>query len=272
MSDIKTYMKDHLRAVQLKELAIMKEIHKICVNNNIDYWLDGGSMIGAMRHGGFIPWDDDIDIAMRRSDIPRFVEAARRELPDWLYLQSPDEDPSRLPMLKVRDLNSFLVEAGDDFGQPYPKGLFVDIFPLEPYPNISRKLCKTITKGYCRADGILKAKHYYSLRSAVELFWFGAKRAWFKALWLFVYHTRSKNVYFSNQIECNGYGVLHRYDDIFPVKPIQFEGETFLGPAKPDQYTRNIYNDYMTMPPEDKRKIHALFYAESLDIPVAELS
>ena len=265
MNGIKEYMQQHLRAVQMKELAILREIHQVCQRNGIDYWLDGGTMLGAMRHGGFIPWDDDIDIAMRKTDIPRFVEAARRELPEWLYLQTPDEDPSRLPMLKVRDLGSFLVEAGDDFAQSYPKGLFVDIFPLEPYPNISRSLCRSITRGYCRANGILQARHYYSLRSCLELPWFAAKRAWYRLCWTMVRALRPGTTNFGNVIETNGYGVMHRTDDIFPVKPIQFEGETFMGPANPDQYTRNIYNDYMTLPPVDKRKIHALFYAESLD-------
>ena len=80
-----TYLDRHRRAVQLKQLGILKAIDAICLRHGIDYWLDGGTILGAVRHGGFIPWDDDIDIAMRLDDLPRFVEAARRELPEGLY-------------------------------------------------------------------------------------------------------------------------------------------------------------------------------------------
>ena len=264
MDEHTSYMQRHLRAIQLKELAILKEIHQVCQKHHIDYWLDGGTILGAVRHGGFIPWDDDIDIAMRKEDIPRFVEAATTDLPSWLYLQTPEKDPSRLPMLKVRDNDSFLVEAGDDFFQSYPKGLYVDIFPLEPYPDVSRQFCKRVLRGYCRANGILSAKHYYSWRSVAELFWFAAQRTWFRLLWQTACCFRSKKAHYGNSIATNGYGIIHRNEDIFPVSTIQFEGETFMAPARPHDYLTNIYGDYMQLPPEDKRTGHAVFYVEKL--------
>ena len=147
-----TYLDRHRRAVQLKQLGILKAIDAICLRHGIDYWLDGGTILGAVRHGGFIPWDDDIDIAMRLDDLPRFVEAARRELPEGLYIQTPDTDPNvRMPIYKVRDTDSFLVEAADDFSRPYGKGLYVDIFPMMPYPSCSKAFIKRVAKGYCRA-------------------------------------------------------------------------------------------------------------------------
>lgn len=142
MSDsLKQYMEDHRRAVQLKQLDILKEIDALCQRHHIDYWLDGGTILGAVRHGGFIPWDDDIDIAMRLDDLPRFVEVAKQELPEHLYIQTPDTDRNvRLPIFKVRDKNSFLVENADDFTRPYGKGLYVDIFPMMPYLLVQRPL------------------------------------------------------------------------------------------------------------------------------------
>ena len=250
----------------MKELSILCAIREICEKHNIDYWLDGGTCLGAVRHGGFIPWDDDIDIAMRKDDLPRFVEAARQDLPEGLFLQTMDTDPScRLPIIKVRDLNSLVVEFGDDFRKDYEKGLFVDIFPLMPYPRVSRKFCKKIVKGYCRANAILLQQHVYSWRSVAELFWFGAKRMYYYSVWKLANWLLPKDRHFSNTIETNGYGIVHRVEDIFPTGRIVFEGEEFRAPANPDQYLKNIYGDYMQLPPEDKRHGHAVFYISNLD-------
>lgn len=262
---LKAYLERHRRAVQLKQLNILVEIDALCRRHQIDYWLDGGTLLGAVRHGGFIPWDDDIDIAMRLDDLPRFVEAARNDLPPQLEMQSPATDPNvRMPIYKVRDRDSLLVEAGDDFSRPYAKGLYVDIFPMIPYPNFSRRFVKRVALGYCKANAILQSQHRYSWRSVAELFYFGAKRAVCAALWrlgsLFV----GKGVYTSNTLNNNGYGIMHRTDSIFPTAPITFEGHTFSGPANPDAYLSDLYRDYMKLPPEDKRNGHAVFYIETL--------
>lgn len=265
-SPLKAYLDRHRREVQLRQLDILIAIDAICRRNAIDYWLDGGTLLGAVRHGGFIPWDDDIDIAMRREDLPRFVEAARRELPEGLAMQTPDTDPAvRLPIFKVRDDNSFLVEAGDDFSRPYAKGLYVDIFPMVPYPAFSPGFVKRVARGYCRANAILQSQHYYSLRAAAELLYFGTKRALCRAAWALGSLFRPSDRYISNTLNNNGYGIMHRRDSVFPVKPIVFEGHTFSGPADPDAYLSDLYRDYMQLPPEDKRGGHAVFYAARLD-------
>lgn len=262
---LKTYMERHRRAVQLKQLGILKAIDAICRRHHITYWLDGGTLLGAVRHGGFIPWDDDIDIAMPLADVSRFVEAARTELPEGLVMQCPATDHNlRMPIYKVRDTDSFIVEAGDDFSRSYAKGLFVDIFPMVPYPAFSRRFVKRVAKGYCRANAILQSQHYYSLRSCGELFYFALKRAWCKLLWqvggLFV----KKGEFTSNTLNNNGYGIMHRTDSIFPTRPITFEGCELSGPADPDAYLTDLYRNYMQLPPPDKRGGHAVFYIETL--------
>lgn len=262
--NLNKYMQEHLAAIQQKELSILCAIHDICERNNIDYWLDGGTCLGAVRHGGFIPWDDDIDIAIREEDLPHFAEAAKRELPDGLFLQTKETDPTfPHPMMKIRDKNSLLVEFNDDFTKDYQKGLFVDIFPMTSYPNISRKLCRHIAKGYCKADDIMHKPHTYSWRAVGEFFWFGAKRAYFYMIWRFLNATRKKD-YYSNVLNQCGYGIMHLKENIFPTKPITFEGKTFRSPANPDAYLTELYGNYMQLPPEDKRKVHAAFYIERL--------
>ena len=91
---LRAFSQPHLRECQLKQLSILKVIDGICRKHAISYWLDGGSLLGAVRHGGFIPWDDDIDIAMDYQEMKRFAEIAPKELPEGLFLQSPQTDPN----------------------------------------------------------------------------------------------------------------------------------------------------------------------------------
>ena len=78
-----------LRKMQIRILEIMVEIDKLCRKHDIKYWLDGGTLLGAVRHGGFIPWDDDLDICMMQEDYEKFIEIAPKELPEHLLLQLP---------------------------------------------------------------------------------------------------------------------------------------------------------------------------------------
>lgn len=262
------YKAQQLRSCQLKQLEILKTVDSICRAHHIDYWLDGGTLLGAVRHGGFIPWDDDIDIAMRRDDLPRFEAAAARELPAHLQLQLPGAEHTKEPIIKIRDLNSFYVEASDDFSMGYQKGLYVDVFPMVPYPSAPRGMVRRITRELSRSYSILHHRHYYSWRAVAELFWFGAKHALLRAAWAAVCATHRKDVFFSNTLVNNGYGIMHRRDSIFPVKDITFEGHTFLGPANPDAYLRDLFHDYMEIPPVEKRKIHSVFMVAEL-VPTA---
>ena len=164
MNYLEQFKQQQLRTCQLKQLGILEEIDRICRKHNISYWLDGGSLLGAVRHGGFIPWDDDIDIAMPQDDARRFAEVAPKELPSTLRLQTPDTENTREPIMKVRDLNSFYVEGNEDFSLDYSKGLFVDIFPMIDYPNVSRAFCRKYGKDMSRCYSILHHSHQYSAR------------------------------------------------------------------------------------------------------------
>ena len=259
-SFLEAYVKKNLRACQLKQLGILEEIDRICRKHDIPYWLDGGSLLGAVRHGGFIPWDDDIDLAMRLEDLERFIRIAPAELRKGLFLQTPESDPSsKEPIIKIRDLNSLYIESGDNMRADYQKGLFVDIFPFIDYPNVPKPWVKKLTKGISTAYSILHAPHYYSLRSFAECFWFGGKYALFKAVWSVLCLLYPKNTYISNVLINNGYGIMHRRDSIFPLGEIEFEGKRFSAPCNPDAYLKDLYRNYMDVPPEDKRKVHAIY-------------
>jgi len=266
VSDIlKAYRAQNLRALQLRELEILQAIDEVCQRHSIPYWLDSGTLLGAVRHGGFIPWDDDVDICMPLNEISRFVEAAQKELPEEMFVQTPETDPSVLtPYPKVRCLRSLIVEPGDDFSRPYQKGLYVDIFPVIDYPNISPSLIRRLARGYGRANSILGKKHYYSLRSVAELFYFGAKRALFKWTWQLLLAIKGKGPYCGTTIACSGNGNMHRKDQLYPLSSIAFEGSSFPAPADSDAYLRDLFGDYHQLPPEEQRQGHAFYYTANL--------
>ena len=262
--NLRTFSQQHLRACQLKQLRILKEIDTVCQRNHISYWLDGGTLLGAVRHGGFIPWDDDIDIAMDYKDMKRFEALAPHELPDWLFLQSPKTDPHiQEQMVKVRDMNSLYIEKGDNFFEEYSKGIYVDIFPFEAHPDIPKSWTKRLAKGITKSISILHRPHTYSLRAVAEFFWFGGKLLLYKGIWRMLALTYPSSRY-ANIPSMNGYGITHDRQTVLPLSTIQFEDAQFPAPHNPDQYLRNIYGNYMEIPPVEKRHFHSVFILPEL--------
>ena len=261
--NMRTFSQHHLRECQLKQLGILKEIDRICQKHDICYWLDGGTLLGAKRHGGFIPWDDDIDIAMGLDDLRRFEQVAPTELPSHLMLQTPESDPNNGPIVKVRDLNSLYLEHRDDFETGYVKGIYVDIFPFTKHPNVPKLWIKRLHKSLSISYSILHRKHYYSLRSFAEFFWFGTKYMLYNLVWRLLLLLWPSSRYANIPI-FNGYGITHERDTVLPMSTIQFEDADFPAPHDADQYLRNIYGDYMKLPPEEKRKTHAEFILPQL--------
>ncbi|WP_300386582.1 LicD family protein, partial [Clostridium sp.] len=96
-----------IREAQIRMLDILKEIDRICRKYQIEYWLESGTLLGAVRHGGFIPWDDDLDIGMMRSDYIKFINVVNDEILDQYICQTPKTDKlTESAFIKIRDLNS----------------------------------------------------------------------------------------------------------------------------------------------------------------------
>lgn len=263
---LRQYQASVLRQCQLKQLEILEHIDAVCRRHDIPYWLDAGTLLGAVRHGGFIPWDDDIDIAMKEEDLVRFLAIAPKELPENLYVQNPEEEPTKEPLVKIRDLNSFYVEGSDNFASPYEKGVFVDIFPYVVYPNVSAAFIRRITKGIARSRAILHKAHYYSLRSCAELFYFGTKLLCFRAVWcaakILFPASRSRRTGYAPIL--NGCGNSHLLDTVYPLSTVKFEGKSFPAPADVDVYLTDLFRNYMQVPPPEKREIHSVFIMPEL--------
>ncbi len=122
---------DNLRKVQLCELEILKAVVDCCNKHHLQYWLAYGTLLGAIRHQGFIPWDDDIDIYLTVKDLRRFVKIAKKELKDKYFVQCPyTENMSRWMFCKVRRNGSLFLQKEENEQKDFHQGLFIDIFPL----------------------------------------------------------------------------------------------------------------------------------------------
>ena len=136
-----------MRKEQEIMLKILKEVDKICENNQISYWLCSGTLLGAVRHKGFIPWDDDIDIGMRRDDFERFKEIVKKEMRKDIYVDNyeMEEMLEHMP-LKLRYIYSRYIEKWDN-GNIENDGIYIDIFPFDKFSkNKTRRFFEIINK------------------------------------------------------------------------------------------------------------------------------
>lgn len=129
----------NLRNAQLRMLNILKYVDYVCKQNDIPYWLSSGTCLGAVRHGGFIPWDDDVDIEMLEEDYDRLITILENQKSDEFALQTHKLDKNfHYDFAKVRDKNSLIEEVSEIDKQYKYRGYFIDIFPL--IPSGSKKL------------------------------------------------------------------------------------------------------------------------------------
>lgn len=256
--------KKTLEKVHAVGLEILIKIDEICKKYDIPYFLCGGTLLGSIRHKGFIPWDDDIDIGMLRKDYIKFQECFLKENPEDLFLHSYETDDKYwIPFMKVRKngttINEKMIEHLDTH-----KGLFVDIFPFDEVPDdgfsklrIRAFLIKlTIEAIFCKRN-IKKVKEtrrpyltkIMCLLSTDNILNFQKKLM-----------TKYNNKGFNHCICYVGtYNTSKEYikiSDIYPTKKGLFENKKFNIPNNPDVYLTNLYNNYMELPPKEKRVNH----------------
>ncbi len=262
-----------LRKLQLTELDILIEIDKICKENNIQYFLIGGTLLGAVRHKGFIPWDDDIDVGMIRSDYEKFIDLClnKNVLGEKYFLHCNESDENYfIPFIKVKKNNTTFAEENIDNIQTH-KGIFLDIFP---YDNVPKQ--KSIMQ---RAQAIIVRNIHYAIYVKYNVYSLKNKKR--KVLtWIFtllpVKTLKKMNRYFSTIFEKrknNKYMVSlagsSSYEEetllkdrLFPLKKIKFENLEFDAFNDDDYYLSQLFGDYMKLPPKEDRKTHKPKYID----------
>lgn len=244
-----------LRKVQLRLLDMLIAVDTICRKNEIPYWIEYGTLLGAVRHGGFIPWDDDIDIAVMEKDYKRLRCALIKELPEQFVFQDTTTDPYAFFYYgRVRDTKSYCYYPR--FAKLKQQGLWLDIFRYTPY--VSHRFRNLVDflfrRAYHEKNHYGDVEYNSSIRKSVNkviaymiypftwaakefIEWLG-KKTNSQQLTRWDSHPRA----------------IYKASNIFPLKEIEFEGHMFLAPGNWHEHLTGIYGDYMKVPPPEKRE------------------
>lgn len=246
-----------IQELQHLETEMLEEVDKICRRNNLTYYLAYGTALGAVRHGGPIPWDPDADIIIPYDELNQFIEIVRKELPTKFYLDFYDTNPNYVALFPRIGLNGYST-----------KRLHLDVFAYCGMPDNKSK-----HKNYYSKILLYRKMHVYKQRKLSRLknlrllgkIKFMAIKALVSVLsieWIRKkhHHLCSKHPILSSEFVTNisgGYG----YKEITPKswygrgKNIKYMNNEFVIPEIYESYLENFYKDYMTYPPKNERKI-----------------
>ncbi len=239
-----------IRHIQQLTLSIFATFAELCKKNNLSYYLLGGSMLGAVRHQGFIPWDDDIDVGMPREDYQKMLVAAPEQLPtNLIVMNSLDYDAFPYDFTKI------IEECGDH------ETVFLDIFPLDGCPSDNPKVIRRYYRWFNMLR-TMKNSHFMQLkgkplhkRIAVRLLRVIPLATYRK--WMERYLLRYSP---DDSPAIGNYSGRWGAREIMPKTfygaptPVLFEHDTYFGVECPDDYLRTLYGDYRKLPPIEQQK------------------
>ena len=262
-----------LRKAQLLMLKILKEVHKICEENNIKYFLSDGTLIGAIRHQGFIPWDDDLDIGMLREDYEKFCKIAPQILSENFILQNFQTDKGYgLQFGKVILKNTVWIEKVAKNTNRQWSGIYIDIFP---YDNITenKKMQKLINRLYIFIQGLILIKFKYinisNYESMAKKLKYVLKKIYLctisKKLLIYIRDSICKRYLNKSNTLVTKYGGnfyknQNPYNFYKDLTLQTFEDTSFYIPKNYDKILKNLYGNYMDIPPIEKQRQHGIEY------------
>lgn len=243
-----------LRRQQQRMLEMMTWLDDVCRRHRIPYWLGSGTLLGAVRHGGFIPWDDDVDIEFRREDYPRLLQVLSQETAGTDYaLQTHDTDPGYFfTYAKLRDRRSRLQEqTGYDRIFTY-QGIYLDLFVLEP---MTKPLHWLSNRTFGIIYKVLRNPEYNTqqlIRKTDSIY---------RANMRFVFPLlRLLSRLFSPRLLTYSPGIPFESQrdpaELFPLSTVVFEGHRFSAPHNPEAYLRRMFGNWQRLPDVDKISTH----------------
>lgn len=240
-----------LRLHQLRMLEMLQSVDKICKENNITYWLSSGTCLGAVRHGGFIPWDDDVDIEMLKPDFCRFKKVMKNNINKGIAFQTHESDPEYFaPYGKIRDLNSVIEEKSCHDRHYKYRGIYIDVFVIEP--SISRIIARISGGMQNRLQYPLsKIQNRILRKSVTNSMFFVLSKCVYPILSFITNWKYSKKL---RHIHGSGFVGPRYATDLLPVKYVIFEGQLFPIPQNSHHYLKILYGNYMSIP--ELQKIH----------------
>ncbi len=260
-------LKFSLNKLKVIELGILNHLDSVCEKHNLKYFLSGGTLLGAIRHKGFIPWDDDIDIAMPRGDYHKLIELTKDD-DRYKTISHYHTKNYFYPFAKMIDTKTIAREKAIYKWQIDDLGVYIDIFPVDGMPTDYQKrqkhikkiefnktmlflsLCKSTPKSLSFIKRILKpfAKQYASI--------VGYK------YWLNQVEELARKYPLENSEIAGAIVAIYGQREILPSwvfevgDRIEFEGSMYFAPVGRHEYLTSLYGDYMQLPPIDKRKSH----------------
>ena len=261
-------MGNSLRDLQLCELQILKDIKALCEKNGIRYYLSAGTLLGAVRHQGFIPWDDDIDVEMPYRDYLRFIELAPKELGDEYYLQNSDTDRYFcFAYSRIRKNHTTMMRSWEK-KIPSHHGVWVDVWPLVYIGSKSEYRFKRFLLTVCtflrmHKDVFAIDEEWIRSRTNPVLFFAVKAVRLLPERWRWNLRDRIVRCICTakeNSFVCYPWSNLSKMIDreayIGSPAMLTFEDETFPAPPDYDRYLTQKYRNYMMPPPPERRKGH----------------
>ena len=272
---------DEMACLKKRLLDICIEIFDFCEAHNLCCMLGGGSLLGAIRHNGFIPWDDDIDLIMPRKDYNKFVKLFTQYKSHKYNIYVPDNKHYSICLFLKVSIKDTLMEDIFTAGNTIKPGISIDIFPIENVPEnylfrylkgyLSNIFAYVIVSSYLYQNqspaikkiysGTIQTKANYQIRCLLgKLLSFKHYAWWYRRYDHFIQFHKNSDLCTIPTGRKHYLGEVQKKSVFYPCKKYDFEGHKLWGPADADKYLRTLYGDYMKLPPNKKRETH--FYTK----------